>query len=467
MKTKFIYIGIFILTTLIFSCNEEKVGKLPPVEQRVSEAISSLRSDLLAPTNGWRLQYQPTNESGIFFMLLEFDENDEVRIKSDQADNDGEFFDHTIPWRIDNAMGLELIFETYGVFHYMFELDGATFGAEFEWLFVSKDGDKLIFKSISDFANDQTNIILEPASPNDENLFARDIAQNLNAFTTIGPKALEVPRSRQQVIMQDANISVYWSLDPTKRIVESSLATTGADFEDPNFTAVVLNHRSGYQLQNGAMVLLEPLEFVLNNRLYSIGSVAFSEFSNTGPSLCSFGVDDGPEYTGQISGLGSVSMIASLFDLEGTAFQPIAEFPYSVNSFFIFDETGTSLSEEGKILAEKFPNAVGFLFYYGFDSDTQPSNAVGFILDDGNGNSDLFVREFLPTTTVGNKIPISLTNNYYHSGTPGLDDEANLAEITDLLFEGGDVFASDFPVEGLTVFKLFNPCNQYEMFLVQ
>jgi len=467
MRTKFIHTGIFILTTLLFSCNEEKVGKLPPVEERVSEAVSSLRSDLLAPVNGWRLEYQPTGESGVFFMLLEFDENDEVRIKSDLADNEGEFFDQTIPWRIDNAMGLELIFETYGVFHYMFELDGATFGAEFEWLFVSKDGQKLIFKSISDVTNDQTNIILEPASPNDENLFSRDIAQNLNEFTTIGPKALEEPRSRQQLILEDAGISVYWSLDPAKRIVETSLAGTGADFEDPDFSAVVLNHRSGYQLQNGAMVLLEPLEFVLNNTLFSIESVAFSEFSNTGPSLCSFGVNDGPQYTGQVSGLGSVSMIASLFDLEGTAFQPIEEFPYSVNVFFIFDETSNSLTEEGGIVAEKFPNAVGFIFYYGFQSDTQPSNAVGFILDDGNGNSDLYVREFLPTNTVGNKIQVSLTNNYYHSGTPGPDDQANLAEITDLLFEGGDVYASDFPVEGLTVFKLFNPCNQYEMFLVQ
>jgi len=467
MKTKYIHTGLLSLVILLFSCNEEKVGKLPPVEERVSEAISTLRSDLLAPQNGWKLEYQPTAESGVFFMLLEFDENDEVRIKSDLADNGGEFFDQTIPWRIDNAMGLELIFETYGVFHYMFELDGATFGAEFEWLFASKDGDRLIFKSISDFSNDQTNIILEPASPNDENLFARDIAQNLNEFTTIGPKALEVPRSRQQLILEDAGISVYWSLDPAKRIVEASLAGTGSDFEDPDFSAVVLNHQSGYQLQNGEMVLLEPLEFVLNNTLFSIESVAFSEFSNTGPSLCSFGVDESPLYKGQIGGLGMVSMIPSLFDLEGTAFQPIAEFPYSVNSFFIFDETSTSLSEEGKILAEKFPTAVGFIFYYGFESDDQPSNAVGFILDDGNGNSDLYVREFLPTSTVGNRIHISLTNNYYHSGTPGPDDQANLAEITDLLFEGGEVYASDFPVEGLTVFKLFNPCNQYEMFLVQ
>lgn len=466
MQGKKIYIGLLIFVLFISACTKEKVALLPPVEERVTEAITNLRTELMAPPQGWRLEYQPTNESGVFFMLLEFDE-DEVRIRSDVADNSGEFFDHTIPWRVDNALGLELIYETYGVFHYLFEQDAATFGAEFEWLFVDKEGEDLVFRSVSDVSFDRSTITLMPASANDDRLFARDIAINLNAFSTISPKALELPVPRQQIIMEDAGISVYWSLDPAKRIVTSTLAGTNDGFDDPNFSAVILNHTSGYILQDGSMVLLEPLEFVLDGRAYEITSIAFSDFSNTGPSLCSFSPDNGPLYTGQIPGMGSISMIASLFDLEGTAFQPIAEFPYSVNSFFIFDETSRSLSEDGGILAEKFPDAVAFLFYYGFESDTQPAYALGFLLDDGNGNSDLFLREFQPTETVGNKINVILTDNYYHTGTPGPEDEANLAEITDLLFEGGDVYAFDYPIEGLVVFKLFNPCNQHEIFLVQ
>ena len=105
----------------------------------------------MSPSNGWKLEYKPTNQSGVFFMLLEFDE-DEVRIQSDVAENSGEFFDHTIPWRVDNALGLELIYETYGVFHYLFELDAASFGAEFEWAFIEKAGDNLVFRSISDLS---------------------------------------------------------------------------------------------------------------------------------------------------------------------------------------------------------------------------------------------------------------------------------------------------------------------------
>lgn len=461
------YIIILGFSLYLAACTEERVAKLPPVEDRVSEAITNLRSDLTAPANGWRLEYQPTDGSGIFFMLLDFNE-EEVNIRSDLAANDGEFFDHTIPWRVDNAMGLELIFETYGVLHYLFELDAATFGAEFEWAFVLKDGENLVFRSISDVSFSQSNIILVPADADDDELLERNIDRNLMEYTKyLGPRVFGPPDPRQQIIIENAGISVYWALDPVKRIITSSLAGTGVDFDDPDFTAVILNHNSGYKLQNGSLVLLEPLQFVLAGSSYTINSIAFTEFSNTAPGLCNLTPDNGPLYSGQIPGLGSAHMVASLFDLEGNAFQPISEFPYSVNSFFIFDETGTSLSDDDGIIAEKFPNATGFLFYYGFESQTQPSHAVGFVLDNGDGSSDIYLREFEPATTSGNRIRVVLTNNYFHSGVPDPGDQASLAEITDLLFEGSDMYASDLPVEGLTVFALFNPCNKYEIYLVQ
>ena len=465
MRNTALYISVLLI--LFFqACTKEKEALLPSVEERVTEAVTNLRAELTAPVDGWRLEYQPTNTSGIFYILLKFDE-DEVHIQSDVADNNGEFFDHTIPWRVDNALGLELIYETYGVFHYLFELDAASFGAEFEWAFIEKAGEDLVFRSISDLSFSASTIILTPAAPNDDNKFSRDIASNLNEFVSVGPKALEVQIPKQQIIMEDAGISVYWSLDATKRVITSSLAATGSNFEDPNLQAVVLNHQSGYILQNGNLELLVPLQFILDGRAYSINAINFSEFTTTGPNYCTSSPDNGPLYTGQIAGIGSVSMISSLFDLEGTAFQPIPDFPYSVNSFFIFDESVNSLADEGGIIAEKFPDATGFLFYYGFESDTLPANAVGFILEDGLGDSEIILRGFEPTSTIGNMVNVVLNNEYYYSDTPGPNYQTDLEEITNLLFEGGDVYASDFPVEGLTVFKLFNPCNQYEMFLVQ
>ena len=96
-----------------------------------------------------------------------------------------------------------------------------------------------------------------------------------------------------------------------------------------------------------------------------------------------------------------------------------------------------------------------------------PANAAGFLFEDQDGETEIFLREFQPMTTAGNKIEIILTDTYYHSNTPSGEDQANLEEITDLLFTGGQMYAFDYPVEGLAVFKLFNPCNQYEIFLVQ
>ena len=466
MRNYYLYISLLISVVVLSSCIVDEPEKLAPAEERVEQAISELKTELLSSSRGWKLEYQPTNESGVFFMILDFSDDYLVNIKSDAAENDGEFFDHTITWRIDNALGLELILETYGVFHYLFEQDGATFGAEFEFMYIGKEGENLVFRSISDISGNEPRIIFEPASTSDQSLLAREVSTNLAEFATISPRALESPVPRQQIYLENADISIFWALDPAKRIVRSSLAGIGKEI-DADFNGVVLDHYSGYKLQGNSLELLDPLEFVLNNTLFSINSISFSDFSNDGPGFCSLSADPGPEYDGQIPGLGSISMTASLFDLEGTAFQPIPEYPYSVNSFFIFDESGNSLSDDGMLIVEKFPNAVAFLFYYGFESTTMPANAAGFLLEDQNGETEIFLREFQPTTTVGNKIEITLTDNFYHSNTPSGNDQANLVELTDLLFAGGEMYAFDYPVEGLAVFKLFNPCNQYEVFLVQ
>ena len=83
-------------------------------------------------------------------------------------------------------------------------------------------------------------------------------------------------------------------------------------------------------------------------------------------------------------------------------------------------------------------------------------------MDDGS----IYVRAFEPTTTEGNKVTIAFTEEFYFDdGSTGQEDD--LREITDLIFAGGEIYASDWPIDGLTVFRLFNPCNRYELFLVQ
>ncbi|MEQ9415579.1 MAG: DUF4302 domain-containing protein, partial [Cyclobacteriaceae bacterium] len=215
-------IAILIFLFITVSCTEDNTD-LPPVEERVKEAIDGLKSDLTAPTNGWRLEYQPTEESGTFLILMKFTPDGNVNIKSDVPNNSGEFFNHTISYRVDNALGLELILETYGVFHYLFELDQATFGAEFEFLFKKKEGDGLIFQSISDTSN-PTQLVFTPAGANDENEFAREFTENLGQFNLENPQIFGNISPTQQLILSDKNISIFWTIDLTKRNLTAEFA---------------------------------------------------------------------------------------------------------------------------------------------------------------------------------------------------------------------------------------------------
>jgi len=200
-------------------------------------------------------------------MLLAFTDKD-VTIQSDVVANDGFFFEQTIPYRIDNALGLELILETFGAFHYLFDLDQATFGAEFEFIFKEKDGDNLIFESKTDLSN-PTILTFEPASSDDENSFSREIAANLDAFSTVSPQALVAVAPQQQIILEDRNISVFWSLDTQKRNITSQFAAEGTDIEDVLMNGgILLNHSSGYALLDGFMVLQEPLFFFISRAKY-------------------------------------------------------------------------------------------------------------------------------------------------------------------------------------------------------
>ncbi len=449
--------------SLLFSCDDENENNLPPVEERVESAIASLRADLTAPPNGWKLQYQPTPESGTFFMLLKFTSNGDVNIKSDVADNNGEFFDQTITYRIDNALGLELILETFSVFHHLFELDQATFGAEFEFLFKTRENNNLLFESISDFS-DPTQLVFEPATATDESLFALEISQNLNAFGQLSPQVFGGIAPSQQIVIQNRNISVFWTIDITKRNLVAEFArigTTPAEVIAGN--GINLNHTSGYTIQDGMMILLNPLSFVLNGQQNNISELSLTTFSMDAASLCPTSpVADNPKYTGFSSGLGNVTMLNSLLSTRGSAFQNSV---YSVNAQFVFDGNGQALTDGGSI-GTKFPLATGFVFFYGvpLNNPNIPIYSVGLIFDDGN----VFVREFKPTSTKINLVDLDFLDQFFFSGTlpaPGTDED--LKAIIDEIFTGGQVYAFDFPANGATVFRLFNPCNRYEVFLVQ
>ena len=451
---------------LLGSCQDDEED-LPSFDDRVSTAIAELTDELTDPANGWRLDYQPTPDAGLFFVLLDFDEDGQVVIQSDLAVNDGEFFEQTIPYRIDNALGLELILETYGVFHYLFEQDQSRFGAEFEFIFNGKEGDNLVFQSKSDIST-ATRLDFTPADPGAASAFSREEAENLDAFDGLTTQVFGGDPPVQHLVLNDRNLSLFWSIDISRRVIDVDIAGVGTTIEEiaANGDNVTINHVTGYTLLNGRLVLMDPFTFSAGGEQVTVSEITLSDFSMTGPPLCELNMENTPVYTGQGPSIGSVTLYKSLFDSDGLDFVPMAGDRYGVNVVFVFNEQARSLAEEGSI-SERFPEAVEFVFHYGLDSTGLPANAVGFRLEDEQDSSRTYLREFEPITTTGNKLQVTLTNDFYYSKTPEAGEEQSLIEITDEIFESGEIYVSDLPTDGLTVFRLFNPCNRYEIFLVQ
>ena len=175
-----------------------------------------------------------------------------------------------------------------------------------------------------------------------------------------------------------------------------------------------------------------------------------------------------PFYSGSIDGLGSVQLFQSPYNRNGEAFEVQEFVPYSINALFLFNAENESLLEDGS-LATLFPDASGFILSYGYDnpdSEILPYS-VGFTTEDEDGNSAIYMRNFEPTATIGNKATINLLDEYNFDTDSLPDVRLRLDQITDELFEGNEVFAYYGTIQGLEIITLYNPCNDYELLVVK
>lgn len=462
MHNKLIY--ILLATFIAFSCDDDSPN-LPSVEERNETAISNLRDLLTDPGSGWKVNYQPTPESGSFFMIMKFDEDGTVNIQSDLAAEAGVYYDQTISYRIDSGLGLELIFETYGVLHYLFELDQASFGAEFEFLYDHEEDDNLIFMSKSD-VSDRSTIVFEPASPSDAAAFSREIAENFDSYTGQSPRLFGGANPSQQLYINNMDISVFWSVDLSKRSLLIDVAGSGSTIQevlDGNYQTI--GESTGYSFLNGNLVLSTPVAINTGGQNFTLSEIQLGEYGLSGDPLCLGSEELTPSYTVTVPGAGSGTLTKNLINSSGFAFTRQSQSIYSVNIPFIFNSNLESLYEEGSINA-KLPNAIAFVMTLGLESDSIPENSVGFILEYENDTTEFYLRSFDASLT-GNLLEVSLLDDYYHTGTPAAIEEQALIEITDEIFEGGSVYAYDLDIRGLTAFQFYNPCNGYEFILVR
>ncbi len=429
----------FLLILIVFSCKEETDPVFDkPADVRAEEAIAALKAELVRPTNGWRVRYKPESESGAYWVLMDFNENNEVTIKSDLPQNDEEFFEQTITYRIDSSLGLELILESYSFFSFLFEQDQATFLAEYEFKYANKTPQgELVFVSKTD-PPPATILLFEEASSNDEVLLGQSISGNLQKFPT-----------SNRIVYANRNVAVYVSIDNLRRTASFNyvaLKTNQASGQAVNLT-------TGFILQGDAIVFDTPLDVTFNGSQVLIESISFTDIGEVPIDICPE-PSTAPFYEGFTSSNEPVTLETSLYDNGGAAFKTTADI-YAAPVQLIFGEDG--FSRYNQILSD-VAGAIYFVVYNNYNG----LNAMGFLVENPDGTTAIVVREYTATFD-GNAMTLEFEGDFNVFGT--LHPQTNVANIQtylDLLTEGGKTYA--YRVNQF-YFQLYNPCSGWRFFV--
>ena len=461
MRNFIIYVSII---AVFAGCGYDDSPKLPPVEERIEAATEELQELLLSPTFGWKLEYQPTSETGIFLILLEFNEDGTVRIQSDVPANDGEFRDHTVSYRIDNAQGIELIFETYAVFHYLFELQQATFGGEFEFIYVGEDAGNLVFVSKTDGASDVTQLEFEKATSVDSEdisseamgLLAKGIFQteNLAGIGLVSTYNLYLPDS-------DHTISLSFDLD--RRRVKIMGAAVGQTEEEilTNNTFATSSVETTFSLEGESVVLDRTQTITLDGVDHDLRRLPIENAESLQQSFCSGSEETVTRFSSSADGLGDFEMTSSLFQVSIDFLPSEDDGFYSINYIFVYDENDNSISDQ---IEAVFPNVAAFQWYYGVGTSVGTLDALGFVVLDDFNNARFFLRGY-DAVQNGNMIQLTFNGNDEVPDDATQEELDAMNQLTDLIFDGGTVYILDIiTIDG--IYEFYNPCNGYKGFLL-
>ena len=292
--------------------NDDELIFEQTADERVEAAIADLQQRLVAPANGWVMRYQPVPESGAYNVLFNFNGEGRVRIRTDFGVNDGEFYDQTVTYRVDNSLGLELILETYSFFSYLFEQNQATFEAEYEFNYVNEtpEGD-LVFSSKTDLAA-LTVVALELAPENAESLLGRQLNDNLEALSS----SLGVISPVYRLDFANRDLSLFLSFNTNLRTLSFTYAA------DANGLGRTINDFStGYIVQGNSLILGTPLTGNFLGSDITISAIDFSELADGGSVTLAISRSAFNSTGGQLPTRGlQLPCYQTLFDPAGAAF---------------------------------------------------------------------------------------------------------------------------------------------------
>ena len=456
MKKTLLYLSL--CSTLLFTqCGFDDSAQLPSVEDRTSEASANLIDLLTSPSNGWRTSYRPNNLGGTFLILMDFNDDGQVRIQSDVIAGDQDFRDQTITYRIDSGQGLELILETYGVFHYFFEQQQTTFGGDFEFDFVEESSDgTLVFRSKSDFSI----FVLERAGATDASLLSGEDVGRLtegNFFQT--PNLISLGNfAPYNIYIPNDDVTISLTLDLDTRRIKVHGAALGADRNDflNSATNVEIDIFSRYTIINDAIQPESAISFSLAGKNYDLSSIPIANRGTATDIFCGSDVDTLVTFSSSAS-FGNFTMESNLAQTH-SSFRENPSGAYFAGGVFIFDENDDFIDERVQAI---FPDEiVAMQWYYGFElQDGGTLNALGFVTLDDFNIAKFYLREY-EIEQQGNYFTLRFFDNFIVNDEPSDELVSNFEEVIEEIFEGGGVYMIE--VLSSEIYEFYNPCNGYK-----
>lgn len=437
------YFFLFLALTALISCKDDDANVFDKrAEERTAEAIAALKNELVSPEHGWTLKYQPEPDAGSYYVILKFEEDNQVNIQTDLSVNGGEYYNQTISYNVRNSLGLELIFENYSFFSFLFEQEQAGFGAEFQFSFVNKTPDNaLVFNSISDRGS-PTRIVLAPATQNDVNFLGRDLSSNLSAFNT-----------SLKLSLDDQDLAVYMTRDNLRRNIIFKYISKKTDIgagEQVSFT-------TGYLVQGDSIILDEPFQTTFMNQDLRINSLRFDEYSQTVSNICSEPIE-APLYHGLIPNNGEGFLMEnSLFDIEGANFHQRSDFFISPN-YYIFDQDWMPADER---IAQDVAGAQAMQLYYNLDLGGTSLYAIGFYIQNADESVTWALKEFTPVLNE-NLLQFNFADEYTFFGDQNTTADLNMIDkYLDLLTQGDKTYITRV---NSFLYEFYNPCTGWRFF---
>lgn len=450
-KELFVLFGIFLL--LFSSCKKEDENLFDQTaDERKATAIANLKAKLTAPASGWRVKYRPNPETGSFYVLLNFSEDNKVHMRTDLSTNDGEFFDKTVPYRIDSSLGLELIFETYSFFSFLFDQGAADLEGEFEFNYVNETPEgALVFSSRTDRTG-PTTMVMEPAGANDTSLLATTLSGHLQTLSD----DLSKYNTSIRIDYENKDRSIYVSIDDFRRTITFNyigLKSSVLSGESLNFT-------SRFILEENSIVLDEPFNLNFQGSAISIDAIELGgTFSESTIDVCTDPLVVS-SFTGTIPSSGdAISFGTTLFDPNGAKIFERSDYFFGPLQYVLKDGRGF-----GREIATNIAGAVEIHLIYNLElNDGTILTAIGFVILNEDNTATFALKEF-EETIVDNKIAFTFKPGIRLLGNTEVEvNTEKIEEYIALLTEGDNTFIFRLNED---VYEFYNPCNAFNIVFI-